>query len=424
MVIFLYIINMFKNKNKLKKGILKKVALVKKANFFGKHFQTTFSCTLKHNFYNKEIEFYTEQVDFKKQPKKKKIFSALLLTFNFLLIIGIFTYYFSTNDLESFATFIKGGGFKWRFLILAFCMLLVSILLETTRYTQLIYKCTGKFRPFLGLKTHILGKYYDNITPFASGGQPFQIYYLNKHNIKGEHATSIPLVKHLINTVAFILISIIVLILNFFTKITTSPLLIAVAITSCIINGSLIAIILLFSISKRIGPSIIIKVLKFLNKLKIIKNYKVTFFKVSRFVKNYQKSVKKVAKSWKTLVLQFIISLLIFASFYSIVYFIYLAFITSATIGLFYIISCMVLCDLCGNIMPLPGGSGAIELSFDAVMGVLFVTNPGALPFAMLIWKLLTYFTFIFFGEVLSLSSSVKARVKESSKAKLYKNKN
>lgn len=398
-------------KIKVKAGIVKKVAIIKKASFFAGHFQTTFSCSLRHKFSSGELDFAKKQVEHK--PKKRKIGSAILLIFNFCVIAGIFTYYFATSDLESFGAFLSSGGFKWRFLILAVVMLLVSILLETIRWSQLIYKCTGKFKPFLALKTHMLGKYYDNITPFAAGGQPFQIFYLNKHGIKGEHATSIPLVKHLINTVAFIATSVVVLVVNIFLKITTSPLLITVAIISCLINGSLIVIILLFSVSKRVGPSLVIKILKLLNKLKIIKNYKATFFKVSRFVKNYQKSVKKVAKSWKTLVLQFILAILISASFYAIVYFIYLAFISESTIGLMYVICCMILCDLCGNIMPLPGGSGAIELSFDAVFGTLFVTNPGALPFAMLIWKILTYFTFIFFGGTLVLSSSIKSKLKQ-----------
>jgi hypothetical protein len=33
------------------------------------------------------------------------------------------------------------------------------------------------------LETTILGKYYDYITPFGSGGQPFQIYNLSKKGI-------------------------------------------------------------------------------------------------------------------------------------------------------------------------------------------------------------------------------------------------
>jgi len=211
---------------------------------------------------------------------------------------------------------------------------------------------------------------------------------------------------------AFTFISILVLISNIFIPITYNPIIITIAIVSCVINGALVAVILLFSVSKRVGPGIVIKILKFLNKIKIVKNYRVTFFKVSRFVKNYQKSVKIVAKSWRTLLLQFVLALITFVAFYGIVYCIYRAFIFVDLISLSDIVCCMNLCDLCASIVPLPGGSGAAEISFDAIFGKLFSSNPGALPFAMLIWKVLTYFIFILFGGIIIFSSFIIRKIR------------
>jgi len=394
-------------KVKIKKGYIKRVALIKKAKIFNNNFQTTFSCSLKHKHLNKDIEYAKEQIDFKSKSKKKKIGSLILLIVNFLIIGGIFTYYFATNEIKDLSE-IFHNNVKLQFLFLAVIMLLVTIIIETIRFVQLIYKTTGKIRIGLSLKTYLLGKYYDNITPFNFGGQPFQIFYLNKHGIKGDNATSIPLVKHVINTSAFLLLSVLVLILNFIFKFTNSIVIIIIAIMAIILNGSLVALVLLFSVSKRIGPSLVIKILKLLNRLKIIKNYKVTFFKVSRFVKNYQKSVKLVAKSVKTLICQFVLAILNFITFYSIVYFIYLAFIPENTFGIVEILSCMALCDICGGVMPLPGGSGAAEISFDALFSRLFITNPGALPYAMLIWRFLTYFIFIIIGGIQIFCSFIK----------------
>lgn len=396
-------------KFKIKKGILKNVALIKKASFFDKHFQTTFSCTLKQKNVQDEIKRAEEIIDFKK-PKKKKIFSLLLLIFNFCVIIGIFTYYFSTSEIESIGDFFR-EDIVWKFLILAVGMLILSLFLETIKIAQLIYKSTGKIRMWLSFKTHILGKYYDNITPFAVGGQPFQIFYLNKKGVKGEIATSIPLVKQMFNTVAFLLISLSVLIANIFLPITNNVVIIIIAIIGTVFNGGVVALVLLFSISKRIGPGIVIKILKLLSKLKIVKNYKATFFKVSRFVKNYQKAVKSVSKNVWIVISQILLSLLNLFAIYAIVYFIYLAFIPNGRISIFYIFACMNLCELCGGIMPLPGGSGAAEISFDALFGKLFVSNPGALPFAMLSWRILTYFFFVGYGGIQVISSSIKNKI-------------
>lgn len=393
-------------KNKLKKGILKKVALIKRAHFFHT-FQTTFSCSLKNKYIEEEIKLATEQIDFKNKPKKKKIGSTLLLIFNFIVIASIFIYFFTSSEMDDLTHFFE-NKIKWSFLALAVGMLLVTILLEALRYTQLIYKSTGKFRLGLSIKTHMLGKYYDNITPFAVGGQPFQIFYLNKHNIKGDKATSIPLVKHMINTLAFLIISLFAFVFNLFSPFTTSPVIIVAALIGCVANGALIAIIFLLSVTKRFGPSMIIKILKLGNKLRIVKNYKVTFFKVSRFVKSYQKSVKSFAKSKRTLIIQFLLAILTYIAFYSIVYFIYLAFIPNGTFGLITLICCMAFCELCSGIMPLPGGSGAAEFSFGALMSTMFVSNPAALPFAMLSWRILTYFIFIIVGGIQIFCSFIK----------------
>lgn len=399
-------------KVKMKRGILKHTALIKKSSgILNKHFQTTFSCSLKFKYITSEIENAKEMLDFKNKPKKKKVGSLVLLVVNFLVITGIFVYFFLTNEIKN-PWQLFSEDVRWIYLVLAVLMLILSIVIESLKLLHLIYKSTGKIRPWLSIKTHMLGRYYDNITPFAAGGQPFQIFYLNKHGISGDKATSIPLVKQTLNMFAFVTLSIGVLITNIFIPLTDNPLVLLIAIISYIINGALVALILLFSTSRRFGPSLVIKILKLLNKIKIVKNYKVTFFRVAKFVKNYQKSVKLVAKSFKALFIQFILALLTYVVFYAIVYFIYLAFIPNGTISLLDIICCMTLCDLCGSIMPLPGGSGAAELSFDAIFKRMFVTLPGAFPYAMLIWRILTYFIFIGVGGIQIFSSFIKSKIK------------
>ncbi|MFR3347348.1 MAG: lysylphosphatidylglycerol synthase domain-containing protein [Christensenellales bacterium] len=55
------------------------------------------------------------------------------------------------------------------------------------------------------LKTAILGKYYDFITPLGSGGQPFQIVYLStQKKIPIGPATSIPLSGMIVYQVGYV----------------------------------------------------------------------------------------------------------------------------------------------------------------------------------------------------------------------------
>ena len=56
----------------------------------------------------------------------------------------------------------------------------------------------------------------------------------------------------------------------------------------------------------------------------------------------------------------------------------------------------MILCELCTSIMPLPGGTGMAEISFDALLKNWFSVT--LFPWALLIWRILTYFVYIIGG--------------------------
>ncbi|MBE5745744.1 MAG: flippase-like domain-containing protein [Clostridiales bacterium] len=398
-------------KLKIKQGIIKNAVLVQKASFFNAKFQTTLSCSLKDKYVQTELENAEEKVNYKNKSKKSKIWNTILLVVNFLVIVGIFTYFSLTNGNIYLGELFK-LDIAWIYLLCAVLMFLLNSLIETLKYYQLIKKSTGKRRFFLSMKTHFLGRYYDNITPFGAGGQPFQVFYLNKHDIKGDKATSIPVVKHVFQLVAFLIVSIAVLVANIFIPYTRNVIIIVVAAISALANGAIVGTIFLLSVSKKIGPAFIIKLLKFLNKIRIVKNYKVTFFKVCKFVKNYQKSMKSFAKSKLTIFIQIILSILTYVSFYAIVYFIYLAFLPvsqAAQVSYLTIFSCMILCDLTASIMPLPGGSGLAEISFDALFKNWFASN--VFTWAMLIWRSLTYFIYIFIGGVQIFSSYIKSLI-------------
>lgn len=385
-------------KKNINKTIIKKFALIKKAKFYGANFQTTYSCSLKKHYDEIEFNKAKNKVE-QRNNKKKKLTSAILLVVNLIIISGIFVYYGLTSGIESPGNLLQ-LNIDYKYLILAVVALIVVNFIDSFRFAQLTYKTIGKFKLFLGFKTHITGKYYDNITPFAVGGQPFQIFYLNKKGLPADKATSIPLAKALFTNIAFSLLSIIVVVLNIFLHITTSPVIIVISIIGFIANAGLIFLIILLSTSKRVGPILVIKVLKLLNKLKIIKNYKKTFFKVSRFVKNYQKVFISYAKSIWTVISQVVLAIITYIATYLIVYFIYLAFLPESgslsTLSYFHIFCSMILCELCTSIMPLPGGTGMAEISFDALLKNWFSVT--LFPWALLIWRILTYFVYIIGG--------------------------
>lgn len=386
------------NKIKLKRGIIKKVLLLKKSNLNDKIFQTTFSCSLKRKYVQEDLKNAQERLESRKK-KKKKIWNITLLIVNALIIVGILIYYALTSGIKSFKELIF-ENVAYKYLLIALALFIFGIVVDTLKYYQLIKKSTKKKNVVTALNTHLIGRYYDCITPFAVGGQPFQIYYLHKKGLSGSKATSIPLAKHFFSMIAYSIISVGVLISQFITPVTQSTVLIIIAIIALICNVLTVLVILLFSVTKRLGPSLVIKILKLLNKMHIIKNYKTTFFKVARFVKSYQRSMKDFSKSAWTIIVQLVLAVLSYLSIYSIAYFIYLAFLplnpTPVMVSWADLFCCAVFCDLCASIMPLPGGTGLAEISFDSIFKHLFTLS--VFPWALLIWRFLTYFAFVVMG--------------------------
>lgn len=395
-----------RNKTKKIRGVLKKIVLFKKASFFSEN-KKTYHCFLKSDLEN--IEFEKAKTKVKEQKaKRNKILNITLLVVNFLIVTGFIIYYASTSGIKKFSELIY-LDVKYIFLILAVLMLLLIIIFESLKLYQLIRHSTRKKRFWLAIKSHMVGRYYDTITPFAIGGQPFQALYLNQHDIKGDVATSIPLAKQIFSNISFFIIGLVVLIANIFYPITNNVLIIIMATIGLISNGTIIFLALLFSINKRIGAGLVVFILKLLNKLHIVKNYKQTFFKVNKFVLNYQKCIKSFSKNIFIFISQILLSLFSYLCSWLIVYFLYLAFLplhVGESVNLLNVIGCLTFCDLCSSIMPLPSGTGLAEFSFDALFKNWFA--PSVFPWALFIWRTLTCFVYIFVGVIQTVCTYIK----------------
>ncbi len=335
-----------------------------------------------------------EQSVKKIKTKKRKWWNIAFLVLN----IGIILFIFLTQDSNELVGLgeLLWSKIKWGWAILAIVMVAVTILINSLKFYDLIYKATGRHRRYLSYKVVALGKYYDSITPLSSGGEPYQVYYLNSRSIRGELATSIPMVINVFWQISFVIISIIVLIINAITPLSSNPLVTTAAWISLVINTTLITFVIVFSISKKVGPRITIWVLKLLYKMHIIKNYQSAFRKVVRFVSNYQRSMRYFTSHFETLLIQIFLAIAEFFCNTAIVYFIYLAFQPSVVLTFWDMFLSIQICNMATFIMPLPGGAMAAEYSFDAIFSSLFPTD--VFIWAMLFWRILTYYIYVLQG--------------------------
>ena len=75
-----------------------------------------------------------------------------------------------------------------------------------------------------GMKLVVATQFFNAITPFASGGQPFQVYMLTKNKIKTNQAISVVAVNFICYQIALVMMGVLALIsnsiFNIFKKVT------------------------------------------------------------------------------------------------------------------------------------------------------------------------------------------------------------
>lgn len=334
-----------------------------------------------------------------KSPQKK-LWSFIFMAVNIIIVFFIILFALNDNE-ESLGSINNLINVKKDWLFLVIVAFVVITLTEAVRIGILIYKSTKSFRPFLSYKTAAIGKYYDFITPLASGGQPFQIYYLTNRGIKASSAISIPLARYIVHQICYTIFALFMLIgsVTIMETTATTPLTTTIIVLCWIgfgINFFLLLATILIS-SSSLGQKIVILCLKLAHKLKIVKDYDTQYYKLLKTVREYQRTMKFFVKSPMLLIYMLALSTLCIFAQYSIPYFIYCGLGGEPSQAIYMETLILALTtDLAASFTPLPGGSGTADVSFCLLFASIY---PNALVvLAYLIWRIATYYGFILQG--------------------------
>lgn len=352
------------------------------------------------NFYklqNEATKQAQKELREQKKRKKKKLLNVLAFALNIAILAILLITQISVGDANE----ITSPTIHWKYLGILVAIVFAQVLLGSLKYFILIKKATHQIRPFLSYKVAALGRYYDNITPMSTGGQPFQMLYMNKRGVRGDVATGIPLMSYIIFQVVFVLSCSGVLICNsVLYGGTADPVTTTVAWIIVAVNLIIFSTIILLSVSKKFGPRLVIWGLKLLSKIHIVKSYQKSFRKVMRFVVNYQKTFKTLIKSPLVLISLFVIISVDMFLGNAIPYFVCLTFVDSSVlvaknITFLKVFIQSTILGLTSGIIPTPGASGGAEGLFLVIFGSVFGKNSF---WPVLTWRISTYYFYLLQG--------------------------
>ncbi len=330
----------------------------------------------------------------KKNSKKQKIISILLLLFNIALVVAILLWNILGEDESTSLGSLTIHPLQF---LIYLVMIALCIFFDVFSCWRMLYKKTRRSRWVLSFKATGILRYYDAVIPF-SGGEAMAVQYLRGRDVAGSTALSIPVAKFIFQQSTWIIISLFCIIFAQFTADFYNYVSITGIIGFVLASGSLFVIIFL-SLSKGFGKKVVSWVLKFLCKIKILKDYEKQYEKVWNFVADYQNIMREYSKSIWDVIFQILLNAGKYIINYSMPFFVYCVFVGFPEVGaadlygLFFISSALI--ELSSSFIPLPGGSGMSEISFQ----VIFSQILGDQTFwALLLWRFGTYYIYLLQG--------------------------
>ena len=332
--------------------------------------------------------------------KKKKIRKTITnLIIFILLIILTFSIVFQGQDVSEIFNIIKNVKIEYIFIgIIAMCIYIMG---ETINIGRILKELGEKSSFIRNIRYTLIGFFFSAITPAASGGQPMEIYYMHKDNIKVAHST-LALLLHLCSfQIVSLTFGILSAIIHF--DVLKSGL-IYLFILGIALNMSALALLIIGIFSKRLSAALVrgfVKLLKFFR----IKTIKEKQEKLERELASYQESAVYI-KNHKLLMVKTLITTLIqMLVYYSIPYWVYLAFgYSTENIWTLLTLQAVLYATVSG--IPLPGSVGASEGGFIGIFRNVFPQS--MINSAMILNRGISFYLFVLISAVVVIYSTLK----------------
>lgn len=331
---------------------------------------------------------------------KKHILNILVLVFITILVL----YFSLKDDFQTTLNLIINSNKWW---------VLVGLLLMISYWffrTISIYSITKKFKKDYSFKKAfkmvITTQFFHAITPFSTGGQPYEMYCMKKEKISMSNVTNITIQNFIVYQIALVFLGIIAFIANLYCNLFPNAVILKkLVLLGFIINTLVIVGLFALTFCKKIHNFIFKFIINLLYKLKIVKDKTQVMNKMQEGLEDFNKGAKKLLTEKKHFFGMILINLMALIILYSIPVIVlfsmgdYHSFTTSTAI----VTSAYVM--LIGSFVPIPGGSGGLEYGFVQFYGNF--VGGSKLNAMMILWRFLTYYLGMIVGAI-TLSFSGK----------------
>lgn len=320
----------------------------------------------------------------------------LLAILTIAISVGVLFYFLFTTDGITALGHIA-SSIRWEWLFVTLGAMVGGWLLETYVLGVFCRHLYPEWKFSQSFHIAMTGLLYSALTPFATGGQPMQMYSMNKMGVDTGKAGSIVAMKTLVYQALMVVYAMVMVVLRlgyFQHNVSNFSF---VTVIGLVTNGTFILAVTLFMLSEKSTDRFLRFTLRNLYRFRLCRHPVARYKKIHGQMSMFHKSAKTMGTS---------LSVYLRAGFFTVVqitlaglipYFIYRSFNlpinSDATV--LTMLAAQIFVTMVSAFVPLPGSSGGAEGSFYLFFGTFF--GPTIIP-AILLWRLVTYYANILFG--------------------------
>ena len=301
------------------------------------------------------------------------------------------------DDFNNIVNQIASINKLW--LLLAFTLMGGYWLFKSFVLHMLARRYNSEYTLKKAFKLQIIVNFFNAITPFATGGQPYEVYSINKEKIKMTDATNIVIQNFIVYQIALVLLGTIAVVYNYFFHLFPSNSILKNLITlGFIINFFVIVGLFIISYAKKINKFLLKIIITLLSKLKVVKNKEEVIKKYNDYLKEFHVGASKLLENKKEFFLMILYHLISLCALYLIPLVLLFGMGNYTSINGAESILTSAYVMIIGSFVPIPGGTGGLEYGFVKFYGNFI--KGSSLNAIMLLWRFITYYFGMILGAI------------------------
>lgn len=328
--------------------------------------------------------------------KKEKINNKLNIAI--LVMITILVLFFSLkDDFDAVLKQMLTANPFW--LAIGIILMLSYFFLRSIDFLKLIQRVVPEYTFKKAFKLTITTQFFNSVTPFATGGQPFQVYMLKKEGVRIPEGTNIIVQNFILYQIALVFLGTIAVITNYFCHFYKEIGILKNLVTfGFIINFLVIVGLFVISFAKKFNKKLVHFSINLLTKLKLVKDPIPKKKEWETYINRFHKGAKILVSDKKYFIMAIGRNVLALICLYLVPLTVIYSMGDYTSINALETVITSAYVMLIGSFVPIPGGTGGLEYGYVQFFGNFL--KGATLKASMLIWRFFTYYLGMFAGAI------------------------